>query len=69
MAVNATGDLAHLIPALGDLSLFLLGLAAVPIVAACIVLTWHGIRGSDPGPAAGQLLQLTRLILRRHDRL
>jgi hypothetical protein len=41
-----------------------LALAAMPVLAASIILTWHGVRGSDPGPAAQLLLQLTRLILR-----
>lgn len=42
----------------------LLALCSAPVVAACIVLTWHGLRGTDPGPAGTLLLQLTRTILR-----
>jgi len=36
-----------------------------PIVAATIVLTWHGLRGTKPGPAGQLLLDLIKIILRR----
>jgi len=36
-----------------------------PVVAAAIVLTWHGFRGTDPGPAATHLLRLVELVLSR----
>jgi hypothetical protein len=36
-----------------------------PVAAATLVLTWHGLRGSDPGPAGNQLLKLVELILLR----
>ena len=42
----------------------LLVLCSAPVAAACLVLTWHGLRGTDPGPAGPLLLQLTRTILR-----
>jgi hypothetical protein len=54
----------YLSSALGYLPALALALAAMPVLAASIILTWHGVRGSDPGPAAQLLLQLTRLILR-----
>jgi hypothetical protein len=35
------------------------------VVAACSVLTWHGLRGTNPGPAGALLLRLVELFLRR----
>jgi hypothetical protein len=39
-----------------------------PIAAATIVLTWHGLRGTNPGPAAGLLLKLVEMVLPRRRR-
>ena len=36
-----------------------------PVLAAALVLTWHGLRGTDPGPAARHLLALVELVLLR----
>ena len=36
-----------------------------PVIAATVVLTWHGLRGTNPGPAAAQLLKLVELVLPR----
>jgi hypothetical protein len=33
-----------------------------PVLGATTVLTWHGLRGSTPGPAASQLLKLVELV-------
>jgi len=33
-----------------------------PVLGATIVLTWHGLRGTRPGPAAGHLLKLVELV-------
>jgi hypothetical protein len=46
--------------------------AALPlllaVVAACSVLTWHGLRGTNPGPAGALLIRLVELFLRRGGR-
>jgi hypothetical protein len=34
-----------------------------PVAAATLVLTWHGLRGTNPGPAASMLLTLVELVL------
>jgi hypothetical protein len=39
-----------------------------PIVATTAVLTWHGLRGTRPGPAGRLLLQLVELVLPRRSR-
>jgi hypothetical protein len=39
-----------------------------PVAAATLVLTWHGLRGTNPGPAATLLLKLVELVLRRGTR-
>ena len=39
-----------------------------PVLAAALVLTWHGLRGTDPGPAAQHLLGLVELVLLRRKR-
>lgn len=44
------------------LALFVL---LLPTMAATVVLTWHGLRGSNPGPAGNLLLKLVELTLRR----
>ena len=36
-----------------------------PVLATATVLTWHGLRGTDPGPAARQLLKLVELVIPR----
>jgi hypothetical protein len=36
-----------------------------PVVATTIVLSWHGLGGTNPGPAATQLLKLVELVLPR----
>ena len=36
-----------------------------PVAAATVVLTWHGLRGPNPGPAATLLLTLVALVLFR----
>ena len=38
---------------------------AVPVIATTLVLASHAVRGTDPGPAAGQLLKLVQLVLPR----
>jgi hypothetical protein len=38
---------------------------AGPVAAATVVLSWHGLRGTNPGPAAAQLLKLVELVLFR----
>jgi hypothetical protein len=43
----------------------LLAVLLAPIVAATIVLTWHGLRGTKPGPAGQLLLDLIKIIFRR----
>jgi predicted signal transduction protein with EAL and GGDEF domain len=45
-----------------------LGVALPPILtvlATVVVLTFHGIRGTNPGPAGRMLLTLVRLVLGR----
>jgi hypothetical protein len=49
-------------------SLILLICLATPVLAATVVLTWHGLRGTQPGPAAGQLLLLIEILTRRRRR-
>jgi hypothetical protein len=39
-----------------------------PIVAATAVLSWHALRGTNPGLAGRLLLQLVELVLRRRRR-
>lgn len=34
-----------------------------PVLAATLVLLWHGLRGTDPGPAGPLLLKLVQLVL------
>lgn len=64
MTLTPAGDLARLTATIGYLPPLALVMLTAPILAASIVLTWHGLRGSDPGPAAPLLLYLARLILR-----
>jgi hypothetical protein len=33
------------------------------VLAAVMVLVWHGLRGTDPGPAGLMLITLVRLVL------
>jgi hypothetical protein len=35
----------------------------LPVVAATVVFAWHGIRGTDPGPAGQLLITLVRIVL------
>jgi hypothetical protein len=42
-----------------------IAIVTAPVGAATLVLTWHGLRGTSPGPAAGQLLKLVELVLFR----
>lgn len=46
-------------------TLALTAMLIFPVMAATVVLTWHGLRGTDPGPAATQLLALVEVALRR----
>ena len=41
---------------------------AVPVVATTIVLAWHALCRTDPGPAAQMLLDLVKLVLYSHRR-
>jgi hypothetical protein len=41
------------------------GVVAFPVAGATVVLTYHGWRGTNPGPAALLLLQLVQLVLIR----
>jgi hypothetical protein len=36
-----------------------------PIAALTVVLTWHGLRGTNPGPAGALFLKLVELVLFR----
>jgi len=38
---------------------------ALAVLAATIVLVWHGLHGTDPGPAGRMLITLVRIVLRR----
>jgi hypothetical protein len=38
-------------------------LVLLPVASTAVVLTWHGLRGTDPGPAAEYLLRLVALVL------
>jgi hypothetical protein len=51
-----------------SITIIVLLVLGVPVVAATVVLTWHGLRGSNPGPAAAMLLKLVHLILARWHR-
>jgi hypothetical protein len=42
-----------------------LAIIGLPVIAATLVLTWHGLRGTSPGPAATHLLKLVELLLSR----
>jgi len=46
-------------------SVLILVAMTLPVVAATVVYTWHGLRGSDPGPSGQLLLDLVRVITRR----
>jgi hypothetical protein len=34
----------------------------LPVLAATVVLAWHTLKGTDPGPAADHLLTLVRIL-------
>jgi hypothetical protein len=59
--LTAIGDATGSATVLGTMAIALL----TPIGAATLVLTWHGLRGTDPGPAARMLLRLVELLVRR----
>ncbi len=46
----------------GSVAVLLLVLL-IPVAAATVVFTWHGLRGTHPGPAAELLLKLVELLL------
>jgi hypothetical protein len=37
----------------------------LPVLAATVVLAWHALRATDPGPAARDLLTLVRILWTR----
>jgi hypothetical protein len=47
------------------LGLMLAGIVGVPVVTACVVHGWHGLRGTAPGPAGPLLLALVSVVLGR----
>jgi hypothetical protein len=56
--------IGHLATALGTGPAIALGLILLlPVAAATVVLTFHGLRGTNPGPAAALLLKLVELVL------
>jgi len=60
--------IGHVVASLGSgpataIVLALVGLLLLPVTCAAAVLTWHGMRGTDPGPAAVHLLTLVAMVL------
>lgn len=60
-AFTAIGHLAGVLGFGPVTSVALMGL--LPVACTAAVLTWHGLRGTDPGPAAGYLLTLVAMVL------
>jgi hypothetical protein len=61
--LTAIGDLVAILgPGPAIAVLLVLG---APVVALTVVLTWHGLRGTNPGPAPALLLKLVELVLFR----
>lgn len=46
-------------------SLALCVVVAIPVAATTLAIAYHALRGSDPGPAADDLLRLVELVLLR----
>jgi len=62
----AVTTIGHVAAALGAGPALMLGLILLlPVAAATVVLTWHGMRGTNPGQAAAMLLKLVELVLPR----
>jgi hypothetical protein len=58
--------IGHLAGVLGSgTAIAVTGVLVLPVAAATVVLTWHGMRGTNPGPAATQLLKLVELVVPR----
>lgn len=60
---SVIGDLAAAVGAGPAIIVIVVVLA--PVAALTVVLTWHGLRGTHPGPAAALLLKLVELVLFR----
>jgi hypothetical protein len=45
------------------LALIATAVLLLPVLAATVVFAWHGIRGTDPGPAGQLLITLVRIVL------
>jgi len=65
---NVLTVIGHVAASLGSgpataIVLVLVGLVLLPVACAAAVLTWHGMRGTDPGPAAAYLLTLVGMVL------
>jgi hypothetical protein len=62
-AIDGLGAAVGSGPALTGIAIML-----APVASAALVLTWHGLRGTNPGPAASLLLKLIELLLPRRRR-